>query len=654
KSMILFMKGQSKTLSFQIVLQNLQGSQISVKSFCKRLPAVDPFFCLGSKYSRFEDIASIFERAIKREQYYEQNRMNIRCVVFLDGASLLDEKKMILNVLHPYLDECKVAFVAVANKAFDAANANRMICIYRSLPSEDDQKILAYGCLGLQLEKRQATIDDRLDKIIYGLCHGYRRILYSPDIPHIFHDRDFIYMLRELRFELTNVNEIEEISIGEITPRSLLQALEDNFNGIRIEEFDKLVDIFITAVGEQCPDFRVLITEKQQIQRNIPTILHSSMKLDPIRRRLYGRYKLIIDESEDESAVRLLFQFGILDSDPNRTTVFRMPDFLDDIDNELRNVEILSNIKLCMETGKTILMINTGRIHGSLYDVFNQNFSIMATEDSRKIFSKVTIGPKTIDVIVHEDFQCIVHIKRSEFKDIPAPFLSRFQKYSLSIADFYSIQLRNIPIEEQNLMKNIEIKVRSFIDHFGKEYFYGFNNETLYSCLLLFIKRNNQNEFYLSNIHDNYTQLTIQSKSFIEQDLNNKQQCILFSILSKFLQLASPESMIFKLPTFDENTARLLCQNYFYQQEHFNIENFLYRFISSPSLTIDDRELLTMNDTTYQKINNIIITRKLMIFTRTSSFVIGLNKQSQNDLFHKNDENYMTMNISEKVDVLNL
>ncbi|CAF3283504.1 unnamed protein product, partial [Rotaria sp. Silwood2] len=188
----------------------------------------------------------------------------------------------------------------------------------------------------------------------------------------------------------------------------------------------------------------------------------------------------------------------------------------------------------------------------------------------------------------------------------------------------------------------------------GKEYFYGFNNETLYSCLLLFIKRNNQNEFYLSNIHDNYTQLTIQSKSFIEQDLNNKQQCILFSILSKFLQLASPESMIFKLPTFDENTARLLCQNYFYQQEHFNIENFLYRFISSPSLTIDDRELLTMNDTTYQKINNIIITRKLMIFTRTSSFVIGLNKQSQNDLFHKNDENYMTMNISEKVDVLNL
>ncbi|CAF4275233.1 unnamed protein product, partial [Rotaria sp. Silwood2] len=191
---IIGVPGQSKTLSFQIVLQNLQGAQLSTKPFCKRLPAVDPFFCLGSKYSRSEDIAFIFDRAIKREQQYEQNRMNTRCVVFLDEASLPDEKKMVLKVLHPYLDECKVAFVAVANKAFDAANANLMICIYRSLPSEDDQKILAYGCLGLQLEQQQSTTDDRLDRVIYGLCQGYRRVLRSPDTPHIFHDRDFIYM----------------------------------------------------------------------------------------------------------------------------------------------------------------------------------------------------------------------------------------------------------------------------------------------------------------------------------------------------------------------------------------------------------------------------------------------------------------------------
>ncbi|CAM4874703.1 unnamed protein product [Rotaria socialis] len=650
---IIGVPGQSKTLSFQIVLQNLQGPQLSTKPFCKRLPALDPFFCLGSKYSRSEDIAFIFDRAIKREQQYEQNRMNTRCVVFLDEASLPDEKKMVLKVLHPYLDECKVAFVAVANKAFDAANANRMICIYRSLPSQYDQRILAYGCLGLQSELQESTIDDRLEIIISGLCQGYRRMLQSPDIPHIFHDRDFIYMLRELRFELMNSNEIEKTSIGEITPRSLLRALEDNFHGVQPDEFNRLVDIFATAVGEQCPDFLRLITEKQQIQRNIPAILRSSMKLDPTRRRLYGRYKLIIDESEDESAIHLLFQLRILDSDPNRTTVFRMPDFPDDVDNELRNVEILSNIKLCMETGKTILMINTGRIHGSLYDVFNQNFSIMSTEESRKIFSKVAIGPKTIDVVVHEEFQCIVHIKRSEFKDIPAPFLSRFQKYSFSIADLYSIQLKELPDDDQKDMNDIQIKARSFVNHFGREYFYGYNDGTLYSCLLSFIKRNDQGTSYLSNIHENYNQLTLKSKEFIELDLTNKRQCYLYFVLSKLLQLASPESIIFKLPTFDSSIDRSLCQNYFYQQEHFNIENFLDRFISSAHLPTDDNELFTMNETTEKK-NNIMITRKLMVFTRTSSFVIGLNNQSKGNLFGRNDELDMGMSISEKIDIINL
>ncbi|CAF1142456.1 unnamed protein product, partial [Adineta ricciae] len=652
---IIGIPGQSKTLSFQIVLQNLQGAQLSSKPFCKRLPAFDAFYCLGSKYTRSEDIASIFDRAIRREQEYEQNQMNMRCVVFLDEASLPDEKKMVMKVLHPYLDDCKVAFVAVANHPFDAANANRMICIQRSLPSEVDQKILAYGCLGLQLSQKQATATNRLDKIISGLCQGYRQILSSPDIPHIFHDRDFIYMLRELRFELTNINQTEEVTVGEITPGSLLRALEDNFHGVRVEEFNKLVDIFAESIGQYCPEFRTLINDKHLIERNIPIILRNSMKLDPVRRRLYGRYKLIIDESEDESAIRLLYQTGIIDTDPQQTTVFRMSDFDEDLKNDLRNVEILSTIKLCMETGKTILMVNTGRIHGSLYDVFNQNFSIMATDESRKIFSKVAIGPKTIDVVVHENFQCIVHIKRSEFQDIPAPFLSRFQKYSLSAADFYSIQVKELPVDEQNLMRKVESIAQSFVKHFGQEYFYGFNDNTFYSTLLSFITRSQEGECYLSNMNDNYNQLSIQSKLSIEQSSNDKQQCLLYGILSKFLQLASPESMIFKLPTLENDIAQVFCRNYFYQQEHFNIETFLIRFVSPPIIPIDNDELLKMDNAVAQPTNTICMVRKLMLFTRTSSFILRLSKQSMNELFnHDVNDDMMNSITSDKIDMINL
>ncbi|CAF2108222.1 unnamed protein product [Rotaria magnacalcarata] len=649
--------GQSKTLSFQIVLQNLQGSQLSAKEFCKRLPAVDPFFCLGSKYSRSEDIASMFERAIKREQQYKQNRIDTRCVVFLDEASLPDEKKMVLKVLHPYLDECNVAFVAIANKSFDAANANRMICIYRSLPSKEDQQILAYGCLGIQTGYEQQNINKNFDKIIYGLCKGYRRVLSNENIPKIFHDRDFIYMLRELRFELpTTITDDENTSIGIIKPISLIRALEDNFNGITRKEFQELVEIFFKAVQEESPNFVLPIEARQQkCYRDIPTILRDSMKLDSKRRRLYGRYKLIIDESEGESAINLLLQTGILDSDPTRTSIFRMSDFSDDINNELRNVEVLSTIKLCMETGRTILMVNTSRIHGSLYDVFNQNFSIMATGDMRKIFSKVAIGPKTIDVAVHEDFQCIVHVKRSEFKDIPAPFLSRFQKYSLSVNDFYRIRLHKLPGNEQVIVRNVEEKVLSFIEHFGRQYFYGINKSTLYSCLLSLIKVNENEEHSLLNVNQHYTQLTFKLKSFIEQNPTNIQQCLVRLILSRLIQLVSPESIIVKLSAFEEKVEQWLCNLYFQQQEHFNLGNFIHQLVSKPLVNIDNNTLLSSENTDHQTIqNSISATTKVILFTRTSSYVIGLNQQSNNELFTTNNNDDEASNYSRQIEIINL
>ncbi|CAF1371602.1 unnamed protein product [Rotaria sordida] len=219
---------------------------------------------------------------------------------------------MVLKVLHQYLHEYKVAFIATANKSFDAANANRMTYVYRSIPSKDDQKISRYDCLGLQ---NGQTITENLDKTISCLCQDYRRVLESPVIPKIFHDRDFINILRELRFELRTSLESEEIIIHGIRSKSLLCVLEDNFNKITSDEFEKLTEIFFKAIQEKNLDFELLQKNQQNnADRNIITILQDSMKLDSVRCHLYDRYKLIIDESNDESAIRLLFQMGIIAS----------------------------------------------------------------------------------------------------------------------------------------------------------------------------------------------------------------------------------------------------------------------------------------------------------------------------------------------------
>lgn len=80
---IIGVPGQSKTLSFQIVLQNLQGAQVSSKSFCRNFPAIEPFLCLGSKYTRAEDIDYTFKRAIEREEQYKKKKHKTRCVRLL-------------------------------------------------------------------------------------------------------------------------------------------------------------------------------------------------------------------------------------------------------------------------------------------------------------------------------------------------------------------------------------------------------------------------------------------------------------------------------------------------------------------------------------------------------------------------------------------
>lgn len=575
-------------------------------------------------------------------------------VVFLDEASLPDHKRMVLKVLHEYLDDCKVSFVAIANEAFDAANANRMICIYRSLPSENDQKILAYGCLGLPLSQARSDSSDRLNKIIRGLCQSYRLILSSKKIPRIFHDRDFIYMLRQLRFTFSNLNGNEDESIREITPTSLLEAIEDNFNGIQSDEFDHLVDIFAQTIGKHYPEFRHMNNERKHHRSHILKVLERSIKLKSNARRLYGRYKLIIEESEDDTAIRLLEQAGVFHSDRAPATIFRMSDFPDDMENELKNVEMLSDIKLCMETGKTIIMINTGRIHGSLYDVFNQNFSIMSTEDSRKIFSKVAIGPKTVDVVVHEDFQCIIHVKRCDFAEIPAPFLSRFQKYSVNTSDFYSTQLMKISKDHQHLLRNVEGKARKFIEHFGKEYFYGFNDETLSSCLLLLIQRLDQDEYSLGNLHENYNQLISRSKQFVDYRQDDDEWHYLSFVISKLLQLASPESLIFRWHVFQDEFAQLIRNEYFNQQEHLDLRNCLNRLISVSNTRNVHRNELTTNENIKQTNHSMLIVQKLMIFTRTSSFITSLCSRSRNDASNNDGERLANLLILDKIHTVNL
>ncbi|CAF1180202.1 unnamed protein product, partial [Adineta ricciae] len=115
------------------------------------------------------------------------------------------------------------------------------------------------------------------------------------------------------------------------------------------------------------------------------------------------------------------------------------------------------------------------------------------------------------------------------------------------------------------------------------------------------------------------------------------------------IQLVSPEAMILKLRTFEENFAQWLSNVYFHQQEHFNIENFLQRLISHSSQT------MVNNDRYERKVSFIT---KVMIFTRTSSYMLSMDQRPKQNLTigtnFCNDQDKILHNYSKIIDILNL
>lgn len=97
----------------------------------------------------------------------------------------------------------------------------------------------------------------------------------------------------------------------------------------------------------------------------------------------------------DDSAYRLLFSSyhagsPILDKD--RTKVFQMSAFKGDQSSEAQK-QMIGEIRTAIECGDTCFLMYTEAIHGSLYDLFNQFFTVQRDKDQNaKLYVQIGIG----------------------------------------------------------------------------------------------------------------------------------------------------------------------------------------------------------------------------------------------------------------------
>lgn len=110
-----------------------------------------------------------------------------------------------------------------------------------------------------------------------------------------------------------------------------------------------------------------------------------------------------------------------------------------------------------------MVLLQADEIQESFYDLFNQHFTSIDTPQGDKIFyAHVAIGASVKPCRVDPNFQCIVIVKESDVSDptlTPAPFLNRFEKYSLSHEVLVESVLASLSSTFRKLLKNAMEKV---------------------------------------------------------------------------------------------------------------------------------------------------------------------------------------------------
>ena len=404
--------GSSKTLSFNQTIANLKGAESRVEIFrdTSNFPSLDPHFYQCSRRTTSHEIQTVFSRAINRQNSHKNFNLPINCVVFMDEAGLPEESHESLKVLHYHLDKQEVSFVAITNHVLDAAKTNRAISLFRPEATNEDLETLAKGCFCSDPDFPPMKIERDLERVV-SCCNPYTTLMQSQTFSQFFGLRDFIQFVNYLRRKHDQKQPINF--------QNVMKAIERNFNGH--EQFMTVCSAFL---GENLHKVK---------QRGILDILQASLQDRPQEKQDLNenevRYKLIIDPSEDDSLVRLLFTFGILKRE--NTRIFVCSNF--PTDSHLQKINTIAAIRHSAVEGHTVVMSQTDDIHESFYDLFNQRFRrIDDQKEGTKYYTNISIGAHLRPCRVHPNFQCVVVVKKSEVKNTPAPFLNRFEKYLIT------------------------------------------------------------------------------------------------------------------------------------------------------------------------------------------------------------------------------
>ena len=453
--------GSSKSLAKSIISNSMQGNRCPDGSILQNFKQIQIMSYQCSQLSTADGIIGVFKSCRTLQRKTGSNKFTA-CVV-LDEVGLAEDSPLLpLKVLHPLLEDNdygsdeiekvveqdevvskhipvptteeekskvetddmmdRVAFIGISNWSLDPAKMNRGIMVARGDPDVDELVASARGiCVSKNM---QGPIQKSIDKRIESLAKAYYQLTSSKDQTmggekkDYFGLRDFYSLVKMLVFICNEYDAVLNRSI-------LHHAVKRNFGGVSdvdpVEIFDDVVKLPID--GKEGPDSSSLGLIKANLT-NLTRSFHGETRYLLLLTENYAALNILLRSPDmwpslqDIQDIRVIFGSSF-PSDQEYSAVCRN----------------INRIKVCMESGKTIILLNLENLYESLYDALNQYYMEM----NNQRYVDLGLGTHRMKCRVHNNFKLIVVADTETVRErFPTPLINRLEKHFLTMSTVLS------------------------------------------------------------------------------------------------------------------------------------------------------------------------------------------------------------------------
>ncbi|KAH1171819.1 hypothetical protein KIL84_007437, partial [Mauremys mutica] len=533
--------GSSKSLSKTIAADAMQGRMSKTELFkrCKQIQLVS-FQC--SPHSKPEGIISTFKQCAQFQR--GQKLEEFASVVILDEIGLAeDSPEMPLKTLHPLLEDgCvddevpepykKVGFVGISNWALDPAKMNRGLLVFRTDLNKDE---LVKTAKGICADETHVT---EIEHLFPSLADFYCEVLKKQPM-EFFGLRDFYSLIKMILFYAKGRKSISE------EDQLIAKAIPRNFGGLK--DLDPL----------------------ELFRKNSPTCLPSKLKtnhpvhllqenLNKKQTGFVSRYLLLL--TTNHAAFQIIQMTELMDIE-NCDIIFGsgFPR-----DQEYSQVcRSVNRVKICMETGRPVILLNIHNLYESLYDALNQCFVRLGGN----YYVDLGLGTHRVKCRVKEEFRLIViEEKNVVYTQFPTPLLNRLEKHCLEMNTILDWQ-------QEKLVKLMNEWAKSFVTI----------KNTDFCCTRPADLAPQERDVFIGFSDDTSATVVLQcSPSGFQRICLSDEEAVLSASKSKLIECASPDSIL-RLKYSPLEDVEQIQDLYFGKQKHNGLIDILWGAVNQES-----------------------------------------------------------------------